>query len=36
MEHALKAPVDGTVELAVAVGQQVKLGQLIATLHSHS
>jgi acetyl-CoA/propionyl-CoA carboxylase biotin carboxyl carrier protein len=27
MEHALSAPVDGAVELLVAVGDQVKVGQ---------
>ncbi|MCV7281176.1 acetyl/propionyl/methylcrotonyl-CoA carboxylase subunit alpha [Mycolicibacterium flavescens] len=30
MEHALTAPVDGVVELLVAVGDQVKVGQLLA------
>ncbi len=30
MEHALAAPVDGAVELLVAVGDQVKVGQLLA------
>ncbi|KDF01403.1 acetyl-COA carboxylase [Mycolicibacterium aromaticivorans JS19b1 = JCM 16368] len=30
MEHSLTAPVDGIVELHVAVGDQVKVGQLLA------
>jgi acetyl-CoA/propionyl-CoA carboxylase, biotin carboxylase, biotin carboxyl carrier protein len=30
MEHALSAPVDGVVELLVAVGDQVKVGQVLA------
>lgn len=30
MEHALSAPVDGVVELLVAEGDQVKVGQLLA------
>ncbi|MCI4675154.1 acetyl-CoA carboxylase biotin carboxylase subunit [Candidatus Mycolicibacterium alkanivorans] len=30
MEHSLTAPVDGVVELLVAVGDQVKVGQLLA------
>nr|WP_090274370.1 acetyl/propionyl/methylcrotonyl-CoA carboxylase subunit alpha [Mycolicibacterium komanii]CRL67320.1 acetyl/propionyl-CoA carboxylase subunit alpha [Mycolicibacterium komanii] len=30
MEHALSAPVDGAVELLVAEGDQVKVGQLLA------
>jgi acetyl-CoA/propionyl-CoA carboxylase biotin carboxyl carrier protein len=30
MEHALAAPVDGAVELLVAVGDQVKVGQPLA------
>jgi acetyl-CoA/propionyl-CoA carboxylase biotin carboxyl carrier protein len=32
MEHALTAPLDGTVELLVAVGDQVKVGQPLARL----
>lgn len=32
MEHSLTAPVDGTVHLLVAVGDQVKVGQLLATV----
>jgi acetyl-CoA/propionyl-CoA carboxylase, biotin carboxylase, biotin carboxyl carrier protein len=32
MEHALSAPVDGVVELFVAVGDQVKVGQLLARI----
>ena len=30
MEHALTAPVEGMVELLVAVGDQVKVGQTLA------
>uniref|UniRef100_UPI003517AC60 acetyl/propionyl/methylcrotonyl-CoA carboxylase subunit alpha n=1 Tax=Mycolicibacterium hippocampi TaxID=659824 RepID=UPI003517AC60 len=30
MEHALAAPVDGVVELLVSVGEQVKVGQVLA------
>jgi acetyl-CoA/propionyl-CoA carboxylase biotin carboxyl carrier protein len=30
MEHALSAPIDGVVELLVAVGDQVKVGQPLA------
>ncbi|WP_029114622.1 acetyl/propionyl/methylcrotonyl-CoA carboxylase subunit alpha [Mycobacterium sp. URHB0044] len=32
MEHQLKAPVDGAVELLVAVGDQVKVGQALARI----
>lgn len=32
MEHALSAPVDGTVELLVAPGDQVKVGQPLARI----
>ena len=32
MEHALAAPVDGEVELLVAVGDQVKVGQPLARI----
>jgi acetyl-CoA/propionyl-CoA carboxylase, biotin carboxylase, biotin carboxyl carrier protein len=32
MEHAMAAPVDGVVELLVAVGDQVKVGQLLARI----
>jgi acetyl-CoA/propionyl-CoA carboxylase, biotin carboxylase, biotin carboxyl carrier protein len=32
MEHALTAPVGGVVELLVAVGDQVKVGQLLARI----
>jgi acetyl-CoA/propionyl-CoA carboxylase biotin carboxyl carrier protein len=32
MEHALTAPVDGEVELLVAVGDQVKVGQALARI----
>ena len=34
MEHALTAPVDGVVELLVAVGDQVKVGQPLARIVS--
>jgi acetyl-CoA/propionyl-CoA carboxylase biotin carboxyl carrier protein len=30
MEHSLTAPVDGVVELLVAIGDQVKVGQPLA------
>ncbi|MGW0160663.1 ATP-binding protein [Mycobacterium sp. NPDC003323] len=36
MEHALKAPVDGVVELLVAVGDQVKVGQPLARITAAS
>jgi acetyl-CoA/propionyl-CoA carboxylase biotin carboxyl carrier protein len=32
MEHALASPVDGVVELLVAVGDQVKVGQPLARI----
>jgi acetyl-CoA/propionyl-CoA carboxylase biotin carboxyl carrier protein len=32
MEHALTAPVDGVVELLVAAGDQVKVGQPLARI----
>jgi acetyl-CoA/propionyl-CoA carboxylase biotin carboxyl carrier protein len=32
MEHQLSAPVDGVVELLVAVGDQVKVGQTLARI----
>jgi acetyl-CoA/propionyl-CoA carboxylase biotin carboxyl carrier protein len=32
MEHALSAPVDGVVQLLVAVGDQVKVGQSLARI----
>jgi len=32
MEHQLSAPVDGAVELLVAVGDQVKVGQPLARI----
>jgi acetyl-CoA/propionyl-CoA carboxylase biotin carboxyl carrier protein len=32
MEHALTAPVDGVVELCVAPGDQVTVGQLLARI----
>lgn len=34
MEHALPAPVDGVVELLVAVGDQVKVGQTLARIQA--
>ena len=36
MEHALTAPVDGVVELLVAVGDQVKVGQPLARIRQRS
>lgn len=36
MEHALSAPVDGTVELLVTVGDQVKVGQPLARITAHA
>ena len=32
MEHALSSPVDGVVQLLVAVGDQVKVGQPLARI----
>jgi acetyl-CoA/propionyl-CoA carboxylase biotin carboxyl carrier protein len=32
MEHSLRSPVDGVVELLVAVGEQVKVGQPLARI----
>lgn len=32
MEHSLSAPVDGVVEILVAVGDQVKVGQPLARI----
>ena len=32
MEHALSAPVEGAVELLVAIGDQVKVGQPLARI----
>lgn len=32
MEHALSAPVDGVVDLLVAAGEQVKVGQVLARI----
>jgi acetyl-CoA/propionyl-CoA carboxylase, biotin carboxylase, biotin carboxyl carrier protein len=32
MEHAMTAPVEGVVELLVAVGDQVKVGQALARI----
>ncbi|ORV14119.1 acetyl/propionyl/methylcrotonyl-CoA carboxylase subunit alpha [Mycobacterium celatum] len=36
MEHALTAPVDGVVELLVAVGDQVKVGQPLARIKANT
>jgi acetyl-CoA/propionyl-CoA carboxylase, biotin carboxylase, biotin carboxyl carrier protein len=36
MEHALTAPVDGVVELLVAVGDQVKVGQPLAKITANT
>ncbi|MGA8328423.1 MAG: acetyl-CoA carboxylase biotin carboxyl carrier protein subunit, partial [Mycobacterium sp.] len=36
MEHALTAPVGGVVELLVAVGDQVKVGQPLARIAANS
>jgi len=36
MEHALAAPVDGVVELLVAAGDQVKVGQPLARITANS
>ncbi|MGK2880825.1 MAG: biotin carboxylase N-terminal domain-containing protein [Mycobacterium sp.] len=36
MEHALKSPVDGTAELLVVVGDQVKVGQPLARITAHT
>ncbi|BBZ13119.1 acetyl/propionyl/methylcrotonyl-CoA carboxylase subunit alpha [Mycobacterium branderi] len=36
MEHALAAPVDGVVELLVAVGDQVKVGQPLARIKANT
>ena len=35
MEHALSAPIDGTAELLVDVGDQVKVGQPLARITAH-
>ena len=35
MEHSLTAPVDGVVEVLVAVGDQVKVGQTLARVTAH-
>jgi acetyl-CoA/propionyl-CoA carboxylase biotin carboxyl carrier protein len=35
MEHALTAPIDGTAELLVGVGDQVKVGQPLARITAH-
>ena len=36
MEHALAAPVDGVVDLLIAVGDQVKVGQPLARITANS
>lgn len=36
MEHSLRAPVAGVVELLVAVGDQVKVGQLLARIKANT
>ena len=36
MEHALTAPVDGVVELLVAAGDQVKVGQPLARIAANN
>ncbi len=36
MEHALRSPVAGVVELLVAVGDQVKVGQLLARITANT
>ncbi|MBV8966895.1 MAG: ATP-grasp domain-containing protein, partial [Mycobacteriaceae bacterium] len=36
MEHALTAPIDGTAELLVGVGDQVKVGQPLARIIAHA
>ena len=36
MEHALRSPVDGVVELLVAVGDQVKVGQPLARIKANT
>ncbi|WP_241383693.1 acetyl-CoA carboxylase biotin carboxylase subunit [Rhodococcus sp. CH91] len=36
MEHSLTAPVDGTVELFAAAGEQVKVDQLLARVTPHA
>ncbi|MEE2030513.1 acetyl/propionyl/methylcrotonyl-CoA carboxylase subunit alpha [Rhodococcus chondri] len=36
MEHALTAPIDGTVELFAAAGEQVKVDQLLARIAPHT
>uniref|UniRef100_UPI000AA9D4BD biotin/lipoyl-containing protein n=1 Tax=Aldersonia kunmingensis TaxID=408066 RepID=UPI000AA9D4BD len=35
MEHALTSPIDGTVELLVKAGEQVKVDQLLARVLPH-
>lgn len=35
MEHSLRSPVAGVVEVLVAVGDQVKVGQLLARITAH-
>jgi len=36
MEHSLRSPVAGVVELLVAVGDQVKVGQLLARIKANT
>ncbi len=36
MEHSLRSPVDGVVEILVAPGDQVKVGQLLARITANS
>jgi acetyl-CoA/propionyl-CoA carboxylase biotin carboxyl carrier protein len=32
MEHSLRSPVDGVVQLLVGLGEQVKVGQVLARI----
>ena len=36
MEHSLRSPVAGVVQLLVAVGDQVKVGQPLARIAAHT
>ena len=36
MEHSLRSPVAGVVQLLVAVGDQVKVGQPLARITAHT
>ena len=36
MEHSLTSPIDGTVELLVAAGDQVKVDQILARVIPHA